>query len=74
MSMVLCPLTSYPFQCTKVADIHDDLHQLSYESVTIRSYGRYDVNDFHFWLAPFETTCPRVATVNSGVVTKAINE
>jgi hypothetical protein len=42
--------------------------------VTVRSYGRYDVNGFHFWSAPFEVTHPRAATVNSGVVTRAINE
>jgi hypothetical protein len=40
--------SSYPFQCTKVGDIHDDLRQLSYGSVTVRSYDRYDVNRFRF--------------------------
>jgi hypothetical protein len=69
-----CLLTSYPFQCTKVADIHGDSRQLSYGSVTFRSYGRYDVNGFHFWSAPFEAARPRAATVNSGVVTRAIDE
>jgi hypothetical protein len=43
-------------------------------SVTVRSYGRYDVSAFRFWSAPFEVVCPRAATVNSGVVTRAINE
>jgi hypothetical protein len=66
--------TPYPFQCTKVADIHDDLRQLSYGSVTVRSYSRYDVNGFHFRSAPYEVARPRTATVNSGVVTRAINE
>jgi hypothetical protein len=42
--------------------------------VTVRSYGRYDVNGFHIRSAPFEAARPRVATVNSGVVTRAINE
>jgi hypothetical protein len=69
-----CLLTSYPFQCTKVANIHDDLWQLSYGSVTVRSYGRYDVNGFCFRLAPFEAARRRAATINSGVVTRAINE
>jgi hypothetical protein len=50
--------TLYPFECTKVADIHDDLRQLSYGSVTVRSYGRYDVNSFRFRLAPFEAAHP----------------
>jgi hypothetical protein len=66
--------TLYPFQCTKVADIHDDLRQLSYGSVIVRSYDRYDVNDFRFRLAPFEAARLRAATVNSGVVTRAINK
>jgi hypothetical protein len=42
--------------------------------VTVRSYGRYDVNGFHFWSASFEAACPRAATINSGVVTWPINE
>jgi hypothetical protein len=42
--------------------------------VTVRSYDRYDVNGFRFWSAPFEAARPRAATVNSGVVTRAINE
>jgi hypothetical protein len=66
--------TSYPFQFTKVADIHDDLRQLSYGSVTIRSYGQYDINGFRFQSAPVEVARPRAATVNSGVVTRAINK
>jgi hypothetical protein len=65
------PLTPYSFQCTKHADVHDDLRQLSYGRVTVRSYGRYDVNGFRFRSAPFEAARPRAATVNSGVVTRA---
>jgi hypothetical protein len=42
--------------------------------VTVRSYGQYDVNGFRFRSAPFEAAHPRAATVNSGVVTTAINE
>jgi hypothetical protein len=42
--------------------------------VVVRSYGRYDVNDFHFRSVPFESTCPGAVTVNSGVVTRAIND
>jgi hypothetical protein len=42
--------------------------------VTVRSYGRYDVNGFHFRSAPFEATRPRAAIINSGVVTRAINQ
>jgi hypothetical protein len=43
---------------TKVSDIHDDLRQLSYGSVIVRSYGRYDVNGFRFRSAPFEAARP----------------
>jgi hypothetical protein len=42
--------------------------------VTVRNYGRYDVNDFHFRSAPFDVARPRAATINSGVVTRAIDE
>jgi hypothetical protein len=42
--------------------------------MTVRSYGRYDVNGFHFWSAPFEDAHPQAATANSRVVTIAINE
>jgi hypothetical protein len=66
--------TSYPFQCTKVVDIHDDLRQLSYGIVTVRSYDRYVVNGFRFRPTPFEASHPRAATINLGVVTRAINE
>jgi hypothetical protein len=42
--------------------------------VTVRSYDQYDVNDFRFQSAPFEAAHPRAATVDSGVVTRAINK
>ena len=42
--------------------------------MTVRSYGRYDVNGFRFRSAPFEATRPRAATINSGVVTRAVDE
>jgi len=60
-------------QCTKVIDIHDDLVQLSYGKVSVRSYGRYDVNGFHFRSAKFEASRPLAATVNSGVMSRAIS-
>jgi hypothetical protein len=59
-----CLLTLYPFQYNKVANIHDDLRQLSYGSVIVRSYDRYDVNGFHFRSTPFKAAHPLVATVN----------
>jgi hypothetical protein len=33
--------------CVLVGNVHADLRQLSYESVFVKSYGRYDVNEFH---------------------------
>jgi hypothetical protein len=42
--------------------------------VTVRSYDRYDVNGFRFWSTSFEAARPRAATVNSGVVTRVIDE
>jgi hypothetical protein len=42
--------------------------------VTARSYDRYDVNGFPFRSVPFQGTRPQAATINSGVMTRAINE
>jgi hypothetical protein len=56
------------------ADIRDDLQQLSYGSVTIRSYDRYGANGFRFQSTPFEAPHPRAARVNSGFVTRAIDK
>jgi hypothetical protein len=36
--------------------------------VTVRSYGRYDINGFRFRSTKFESTHPLVATTNTGVV------
>lgn len=41
--------------------------------MTVRSYGRYEVNDFRFWTTHFEASCPREAIVNSRVVSRVIN-
>jgi hypothetical protein len=49
-------------------DIHPDLRQLSYGSVTVKSYGRYDVNGYRFRSVKFETSRPLAATCNTGVV------
>ena len=58
----------------KDANIHEDLWQLSYGWVNVRSYGRYDVNGFRFRSTQFEALRPLAATTNSGVVTRAIDE
>jgi hypothetical protein len=34
--------------CVLASNVHTNLCQLSYGSVTTKSYGRYDVNGFHF--------------------------
>jgi hypothetical protein len=48
--------------------IHKDLCQMSLGTVTVRSYGRYDINGFRFRSTKFESTHPLVATTNTGVV------
>jgi hypothetical protein len=50
------------------------MRQLSYGSVTAKSYDRYDVNGFHFRSTIFEASRPLAATTNSGVVTRVIDE
>jgi hypothetical protein len=35
-------LTLYYLQCTKTPNIHENLRQQSYETVTCRTFGRYD--------------------------------
>jgi hypothetical protein len=42
--------------------------------VKVRSYGRYDVNGFLFHSTAFEALRPLVATTNSGVVMRAIDD
>jgi hypothetical protein len=58
-----------------VADnVHADLCQLSYGSVTTKSDGRYDVNVFRFRSTIFEASHPLVAITNTGVVLRVIDE
>jgi hypothetical protein len=66
-------LTLYYLQCTKTSNIHEDLRQLSYGTVTCRTFGRYDVNGFYFRSDLFEKYHPHAATRNSGVVTRALD-
>jgi hypothetical protein len=51
--------------------LNDDLRHLSIGGVTAKSYGRYDVNGYHFRSSIFETNHPMAATQTSGVVTRA---
>jgi hypothetical protein len=57
----------------KVVDVHQDLRQLSYRLVKVRSYGRYDVNGFWFCSNEFEDLQPLAAATNTKVVMGAID-
>jgi hypothetical protein len=67
-------ITSYLWQRVEHADVHEDLRQLSYGLVKVRSYGRYDINEFWFESTQFEALRPLLATTNTGVVTRAIDD
>jgi hypothetical protein len=54
-------------------NVHADMRQLSYGSVTAKSYGRYDVNGFRFCSTIFEASRPLAATTNTGVVTRVVD-
>jgi hypothetical protein len=58
---------------TSTIILHADLHQLSYESVTAKCYGWYDINGFCFRSPIFEASHPLVTTTNTRVVTRAID-
>jgi hypothetical protein len=50
------------------AIVFDDLRQLSLGQVKALEYDRYDINEYHFWMAKLEASCPLAATTNSGVI------
>jgi hypothetical protein len=54
-------------------NVHADLRQLSYRSVTAKSSDRYDVNEFRFHSTIFEASRPLAATTNTGVITRVID-
>jgi hypothetical protein len=54
-------------------NVHANLHQLSYGSIIVKSYGRYDVNAFHFYSTIFEASRLLAATTNTGVVTRTVD-
>jgi hypothetical protein len=54
-------------------NVHVDLRQLLYGSIVAKSYGRYDVNGFHFSSTIFEASRPLAATTNTRVVTGAVD-
>jgi hypothetical protein len=53
-------------------NVHADLRQLSYRSIVVKSYRRYDINGFHFRSTIFEASLPLAATTNTRVVMRAI--
>jgi hypothetical protein len=42
--------------------MNDDLRQLSIGSITVKSYGHYDVNGYNFRSRIFESSHPMAAT------------
>jgi hypothetical protein len=60
-------------QCVLGGNVHADLRQLSYESVTAKSYGQYDVNVFLFRSTIFETSRLLTATTNTRVVMRVVD-
>jgi hypothetical protein len=66
-------LTVYYLQCTKTPNIHEDLRQLSYGTVTCITFVQYDVNGFCFCSDKFEKSHPRATTRNTRVLTRALD-
>jgi hypothetical protein len=60
-------------QCVLVGNVHADLRQLSHGSIVAKSYGRYDINGFHFCSTIFEASRLLAATTNTGVVTWVVD-
>jgi hypothetical protein len=54
-------------------NVHADLRQLSYRSIVVKSYGRYDINEFRFCSTIFEASRPLAATTNTRVITRAVD-
>jgi hypothetical protein len=54
-------------------NVHANLRQLSYRSIIVKSYGRYDINGFRFRSTIFEASRPLAATTNTRVVTRAVD-
>jgi hypothetical protein len=55
-------------------NVHADLRQLLYGSVTTKSYGWYDVNGFCFGSTIFEASRSLAATSNSRVIMRVVDE
>jgi hypothetical protein len=60
-------------QCVLAGNGHADLRQLSYGSITTKTYGWFDVNEFRFHSTIFRASRPLAATTNTRVVTRAVD-
>jgi hypothetical protein len=67
-------VTWFTEHALRVSNVHPDLRQLSYGYITVRRYGRYDVNDFHFRSTIFEDARPLAATCNTRFVVRAVDD
>jgi hypothetical protein len=63
-------VTWFKERALRVSNVHRDLCHLSYGYITVRRYGPYDVNGFHFHSSIFEHARPLAATCNTGVVVR----
>jgi hypothetical protein len=52
-------------QCVLVDNVHVDLRQLSYVSIVVKSYSRYDVTGFRFHSTIFEASRLLASTTNT---------
>jgi hypothetical protein len=67
-------VTWFKEHALRASNVHPDLRQLSYGYITVRRYGRYDVNGFHFHSTIFEDARPLAVTCNTGVVVRAVDD
>jgi hypothetical protein len=49
-------------------NVSNYLRQLSLGQVKALEYSRYNINEYHFWMAKLEASHPLTATKNSGLV------
>jgi hypothetical protein len=58
-------VTWFKEHALRASNVHSDMRQPSYGYITIRRYGRYDVNGLHFRSTIFEDAPPQAATCNT---------
>jgi hypothetical protein len=67
-------VTWFKEHALRASNVHPDLRQLSYGYITVRRYGRYDVNGFRFRSTIFEDAHPLAVTCNTGVVVRTVDD